>query len=264
MIRKALLASLLVVTVLAIPSPAQAVEKRFSIRCFFSHAAQVDPIVSPGVVSHHNHAFVGNNTVAADSTYESMIAGGSSCGFSPDKAGYWIPTLISPTGQTILPISANAYYRSIGALANKDVQPFPPDLRLVSSRYDYSCGDKASTRTSGALDCRGQVDEQKFVRLRIIFPDCWDGVNLDSPDHISHLARQRSGGCPSTHPVPVPHLAVTWKFPVMHTLGGYTLSSGALTTAHGDFWNTWEQPVLEELVDRCLGAGVTRLCGRLG
>lgn len=41
---------------------------------------------------------------------------------------------------------------------------------------------------------------------------CWDGVNLDSPDHASHVSYPESGTfeeggpCPSTHPVKIPQL----------------------------------------------------------
>jgi len=39
------------------------------------------------------------------------------------------------------------------------------------------------------------------------FPTCWDGVNLDSPDHMSHMAYpetgtfESGGPCPASHPV---------------------------------------------------------------
>jgi hypothetical protein len=42
---------------------------------------------------------------------------------------------------------------------------------------------------------------------------CWDGKNLDSPDHQSHMydtskgAFQEAGPCPSSHPVRVPQVA---------------------------------------------------------
>jgi hypothetical protein len=46
---------------------------------------------------------------------------------------------------------------------------------------------------------------------------CWDGVNLDSPDHKSHVAYPKQGAasfsgtsvggdCPSTHPVKIPQV----------------------------------------------------------
>lgn len=41
------------------------------------------------------------------------------------------------------------------------------------------------------------------LRLQIVFPSCWDGVNLDSPDHRSHMSypdRVDNGKCPPSHP----------------------------------------------------------------
>lgn len=44
------------------------------------------------------------------------------------------------------------------------------------------------------------------------FPTCWDGVNLDSPDHREHVAYPASGTfesggpCPATHPVRLPQI----------------------------------------------------------
>ena len=52
----------------------------------------------------------------------------------------------------------------------------------------------------------------KFIRQTIIFPTCWDGKNLDSPDHQSHVAYGQGSGatgggaCPSTHPVKLPQV----------------------------------------------------------
>jgi hypothetical protein len=45
------------------------------------------------------------------------------------------------------------------------------------------------------------------------FPSCWDGKNLDSPDHQSHMyntakeAFQPAGPCPASHPVRMPQVA---------------------------------------------------------
>lgn len=41
------------------------------------------------------------------------------------------------------------------------------------------------------------------LRTQVFFPSCWDGKNLDSPDHKSHMAYPSlsdSGNCPPTHP----------------------------------------------------------------
>lgn len=53
------------------------------------------------------------------------------------------------------------------------------------------------------------------IRTVITFPTCWDGVNLDSPDHRSHVtyaigAGPTDGGptgtCPESHPVVIPQV----------------------------------------------------------
>ena len=51
----------------------------------------------------------------------------------------------------------------------------------------------------------------------VTFPQCWNGRDLDSPDHKSHMAYVRYGGhsCPASHPVPIPQLAINvfWTQP---------------------------------------------------
>ena len=98
--------------------------------------------------------------------------------------------------------------------------------------------------------------------MQIEFPDCWDGVNLDGLHHRAHMAFNADGVCPSTHPVPVPAIMMMVQYP--HARDGrlLRLSSGTTDTAHGDFFNTWDQPVLENLVRRCLNALVR--CGETG
>lgn len=42
------------------------------------------------------------------------------------------------------------------------------------------------------------------LRVQVFFPSCWNGRDLDSADHKSHMAYPDgvdSGKCPSTHPV---------------------------------------------------------------
>jgi hypothetical protein len=71
----------------------------------------------------------------------------------------------------------------------------------------------------GGAPCTGE-DTKYFPRkpcgggwrVTVTFPSCWDGVNLDSPDHKSHIAYPPSGSfemgsaCPSTHPVKIPQV----------------------------------------------------------
>jgi hypothetical protein len=101
--------------------------------------------------------------------------------------------------------------------------------------------------------------------LHVLFPDCWDGRNLDSADHKSHMAysyQARRGDndrvCPPSHPVLVPilRLHVTYA-----SLGGpdVRLSPGDVDAGHADFVNAWDQQLLTKLVRDCLN--VDRYCG---
>ena len=96
--------------------------------------------------------------------------------------------------------------------------------------------------------------------VRVEAPQCWDGVNLDSADHKSHLAysvRRRGGGrdCPPSHPVEVPKISMHVTYPVAGG-PGVTLASGPSYTEHADFFNAWDPPTLDQLVMRCLRADV--------
>lgn len=79
---------------------------------------------------------------------------------------------------------------------------------------------KAGEQVSGGsgTPC-GTTDTAEFpkgpcpggIRATVIFPSCWDGKNLDSPDHKSHVTYQPGSAlagdkCPSTHPVRIPQV----------------------------------------------------------
>ncbi len=234
---KRLLAIVLVVgAVLATAPAARAVIRgQFQIRCFSSHVAQVDPIVSPGTASAHNHEFFGNRTVNKDSTYASMIAGATNCSTNDATAGYWTPTLLRPDGSRVEAKSLLVYYR--GSQNGVNIKPFPANLKIVSD------------------DFRLTNNSDGFI---IKFPDCWDGKNLDSVNHRSHMAFGGSS-CPASHPVRVPAITEIFRYDMLIT--GMHLSSGSFATGHADYWQTWDQAGLEGLVTRCLNGAQN--CGRI-
>lgn len=83
----------------------------------------------------------------------------------------------------------------------------------------YRCESNMQQNPFGGAPCTGS-DTQAFPkepcgggwRVSIHFPSCWDGKNLDSIDHKSHVAYPASGtfesggACPSTHPVKIPQI----------------------------------------------------------
>lgn len=73
-------------------------------------------------------------------------------------------------------------------------------------RRRYSCHDHIpDVRMHYPLNCRSSFLTRNVCR-------CWDGVNVDSTDHKSHVAYpssgtfESSGPCPATHPVKLPQV----------------------------------------------------------
>ena len=265
------LAIALGICLLALPSSALAERTAIiSVGCTDSHRLKDDPIVFPGEPgASHLHEFTGAWSTDAFSTLESMRASGHTCELD-DSAGYWTPVLYNAQGELIKKRFAAAYF--LGNQTNrKYVQPFPAGLKVIVSMQDsyahgggWHCGNSshnlAILSPSMIPNCEGLDDGPEgiypditLLEAKLVFPDCWDGVNLDSPDHKSHMAfsDDLANLCPPSHPVPVPRL--NFKN-VYDTYGGpgITLSSGAPDTMHADFWNTWDQAKFEALVKFCI------------
>lgn len=90
------------------------------------------------------------------------------------------------------------------------------------------------------------------LTYHLVFPQCWDGKHLDSPDHKAHVADPVSGACPTTHPVPLPHLSFVMSWPHGMDTTNVTLASGSTFSMHGDFFNAWEPAALAQRVRTCI------------
>lgn len=56
----------------------------------------------------------------------------------------------------------------------------------------YTCMDNQGTREPETLNFPNRPCPVGIM-VNQRFPTCWDGVNLDSPDHMSHMAYPESG-----------------------------------------------------------------------
>ena len=78
-----------------------------------------------------------------------------------------------------------------------------------------------NTRTNETVDFPNRPCKVGLM-VNVRFPTCWDGVNLDSPDHMSHVAYPSSGTfesngpCPESHPVKIPQLFFETIFDTTH------------------------------------------------
>ena len=233
----------------------------FQIKCRLSHRAPDDPIVAPrDPGAAHMHEFFGNVSTDAFTTTRRLTSRGTTCARQQDKAAYWAPTLYRD-GRRVEPNLMIAYYRT-GQLRDPSViRPYPLGLRMIAgdghatrpqSRMvtDWGCdGDGPNGTSDTPPSCPDNP-----LRLRIIFPNCWDGKRLDSADHKRHMAYsyRHTRQCPASHPVALPTLKLHFRYDIRGSLDGLTLASGSRFSGHGDFWNAWRPATLRQLVQRCL------------
>jgi hypothetical protein len=237
---------------------------QFTVQCDYSHTLRDDSIVfplKPG--ASHAHDFYGNVSTSASSTYASLVGAGTTCTTADDTAAYWQPALLVD-GRPVAANAERAYYANV---TKGTIHAFPAGLRIIAgnsratgpqptSVFYWGC---AHDENAGQLTAPPQCTDQ--LRAHIIFPNCWDGVNLDAADHRSHMAYSSGGRCPADHPVALPRLTLAVGWNVTPAPASVSLSSGAPYTMHADFLNSWRQSALESLVSRCLAAHLN--CGEI-
>jgi len=270
-VRRVLIASFVLVPPLA-PPPASAQTAptgNFWVRCRYSHSLTDDPIVLPGQPgASHMHDFFGNESVNARSTTASMLAATTTCRIPSDTAGYWTPTAYVG-GVPIEPSVMRVYYLGVRGT----VETIPPDLKFVGGNRTaaspaenphvfWYCGATNEVKTpkmDAPYDCT-PWSQYRFVDgvVGVIdLPNCWNGIGLEPADVVYPVA----GECPVGYSHQLPRVSERVHFGTMNPLNpdgtvGLTLSSGPIYTLHADFWNTWRQARLDQLVADCLAAHV--------
>ncbi|WP_433211263.1 DUF1996 domain-containing protein [Dactylosporangium sp. CS-047395] len=239
----------------------------FHATCTVSHHGPDDPIVFPGLPgASHDHTFLGNRSTNAASTAESLYAAGTTCTPAQDHSAYWIPTLYQ-NGKVVDPKEVTVYYGSRLKDPSR-TQPFPFGLRMISGdaknqsdtpdkqgNHFWCAGVGGETGRTAGGEYPVCARTAELVR-QITFPDCWDGVHLDTPDHKAHMADgDHTGACPASHPVPIPSVSFVIAYPLNTDTNGITLASGNGFSMHADFFNAWEPDALAQRVRDCLDQG---------
>lgn len=250
---------------------------------------RLDPIVNPGTYGGHVHDVFGGSGFSENYDYNQLIQ--SQCTtmeVTKDFSNYWVPAMyyVDPnTGSyTLMKSTMNIYYLIRPGPNNDKIQPFPQGLRMVAGdneRGTYNSSDPTNQAVSYVcLDYNNNhqgdpdwAERPNFfdhqcpdgMRAQVFFPSCWDGKNLDSADHKSHMSypigAYNDGYCPDSHPVHLISLFYELFVPTnnypYNGAGTWSFSNGDTVgyRYHGDFAMGWSDTgLLQQFIDNCPNA----------
>jgi len=252
----------------------------FRIDCATSHMSNDDPLVYPNKEgASHSHTFFGNTSVKYNTDLSKLPeVGNSTCkGGIMNRSGYWVPTMVdTATNLPITPSNNIVYYKSDGYSDN--VAEFPKGLRMIAGNAAstseqkgitrWTCSQDYSTRQTHIPVCSSKklLKRKNYATIDslLYFPSCWDGVNLDSLDHKSHMSYPTDGpigvNCPETHPVHIPTITynIHYKIPPGGDTSTWRLASDNYQdgyggySLHGDYAYGWSDEHIEGIVKNCL------------
>ncbi|WSB95277.1 DUF1996 domain-containing protein [Streptomyces cellulosae] len=254
-------------------------------------------IAAPGVSNgaHHFHDYIGNQATNAFVSDDELTRAETSCQDQRDKSSYYWPVLRlqngteeqdaqSPgggiegnAGEIVTPKDVTLTF--VGNPKAK-VTAMPRLLRIITGDAKSFVNGPANANASWS--CTGFEDRQlkdKYplcpegsdVVRSFAFQSCWDGRNIDSANHRTHMAfTDAEGNCPAGFQ-PIPQLVQR----IVYDVDAPSLEDGGKTvplfavdsfpeqlhkpiTDHGDFINVFEEDLMNEMVD-CINEG--RTCG---
>ncbi len=288
------------------PSMAPDVVGAFRFICGPGQANYDDPIVYPGLPGKaHLHNFFGNLNANGMSNYESLRKSGrSTCTNDLNRSAYWIPALMDGRGNYVKPNLMSTYYKRLPAAdaiaKGFDPVPIPPAMRGIfgwnyatpsvpqKRRANFLCAEKWTPKGPGGSmeqalnECKAVPDgPDKKLMAQLTMPPCWNGKDLDSADHRSHLADAYSdvstgykSRCPASHPKLIPTFTTTveWTIAAGDNTDLWEFSSGHMAlpgtprgdTYHMDLYMSWNDRALKTWTDNCIDKMLSCTSGMLG
>ncbi|MDX1678428.1 DUF1996 domain-containing protein [Arsukibacterium sp.] len=263
----------------------------------------------------HLHRFYGNTLLDENSDLLSLFTTGeSSCqGNELNRSAYWVPALLAPsydpvTSERLTDENGDPAWKIVPAVVGNDdeaheifyysagvddlasIQPIPLGLKMIAGSAMGMPGMAQDTsivrwhcqawQSNDATNPRWSASIPECVapdrlRMDIFFPSCWNGTDLDSADHKSHLAYPVNNGgpsgtvCPASHPVPIIRVSFHYAYgikpevydPQSRSSRGWRFASDMYEVStstpggmslHGDWFNAWHPEALEAVLDGCI------------
>jgi hypothetical protein len=203
-----------------------------------------------------------------------------------------MPAMLDGKGNVVVPDRVSVYYKRRPATdpycttAGESCVGLPRGLRYIfgwdqgrssepqpenSAKFNFKCiaDDRPVTPAHpNMVEPTKVCGPGQQLSATISTPLCWDGVNLDSPDHRSHMAdMQRNAStnyeskCPVTHPYILPQFTLSAIYSIElgdEPTGWHLASDHMLPTMvpgasfHSDWFGAWEDTVLRRWEANCI------------
>ncbi|MFF9038221.1 DUF1996 domain-containing protein [Streptomyces sp. NPDC014892] len=250
-------------------------------------------IVAPGVSNgaHHFHDYVGNQGNNAFASDEDLAAADTSCENPGDRSSYFWPVIRLQNGTAEQ--DANAPGGGIEGNAGEIVTPkevtmtfvgsprgdvveMPRLLRIITG--DAKAFINGPANANASWSCTGFEDRQLKDKYPLCpsgsdvvrtfkFQSCWDGRNIDSANHRTHVAFAAADGSCAAGFKAIPQLVQR----IVYDVDAPSLQDGGRTTPlfavdsfpeqlhkavtdHGDFINVFDEDLMRAMVD-CINDG---------
>ncbi|GCB49899.1 DUF1996 domain-containing protein [Streptomyces sp. NL15-2K] len=249
-------------------------------------------IVAPGVSNgaQHQHDYVGNQANDAFASDEDLANGETTCENQGDKSSYFWPVLRVQDGQDDIDANApgggqdgnvgtiiQASEAQLKFVGNKtsDVVAMPEALRIITGDAKAFVNGLGNANTNWS--CTGFEDRQLTDKYPICpegssvvrtsnFQSCWDGQNIDSANHRTHVDFVEADGSCSNGFQAIPQLQVRLVYDVQapQIENGQVVNPFAVDsfpdqlhkpiTDHNDFINFFDEETMNQMVE-CINSG---------
>ncbi|MGW6504127.1 DUF1996 domain-containing protein [Nonomuraea angiospora] len=236
-------------------------------------------IVAPGVSNgaQHTHDYVGNESTNNQSTNESLLAASTTCRNGDKSTHYW-PVLRAlgqeefdanrrgggldlNVGKILTPVAVQITFK--GNPTGKVVAA-PQFLRIITGNARVGGAEANAGWTCTGFENRQLTDKyplcprgSRLVRV-FDFQSCWDGQNVDSANHRTHVTfPQADGSCPQGfQPIPALEHRLVYNVPQGPNFAVDTFPEELHkpVTDHSDFINLMNEQQMGRVVD-CINSG---------